>query len=173
VFPKLEVDTEMAWYRGTTFTKPVYFAFKTSQVNLQEAFKACGDWKDAPPKSSLGHYFVGVAPNADGEAIGRDMAMNSAREQAVKFLGEQISSGSIKVDAIAGSSAGVASSLSGGTTVERAASGIASFVKDEAWCVVPVTNARGTFSSVKVLAFLPNESVTAAAAAAARATGNP
>ncbi len=171
VFPKLEVDTEMAWYRGTTFSKPVYFAFKTSEVNLQEGFKACGDWQDAPPKSSLGQYFVGVAPMADGEATGRDLAMDSARLQTVKFLGEQIATGSLRVDTVSGSGAGVASTLSQQGTTERAAAGIAAYVKDEAWCVVPVTNAKGNYTQVKVLAFLPNASVQAAATAAAKAAG--
>ena len=171
VFPKVEVDTDMAWYRGTTFTKPVYFAFKTSQVNVQDAFKACGDWTDAPPRSSLGQYFVGVAPNADGEATGRELAMNSAREQAVKFLGEQIATGSVRADSVSGTGAGVASTMTQEGNVARAASGIAAYVKDEAWCVQPVTNARGTFSSVKVLAFIPNASVAAAASAAAKAAG--
>lgn len=171
VFPKLEVDTEMAWYRGTTFTKPVYFAFKTSQVNVQDAFVACGSWTDAPPRSSLGQYFVGVAPNADGEATGRELAMNNAREQAVKFLGEQIATGSVQTTSVSGSGAAVATAITQTGSVERAAAGIAAYVKDEAWCVVPVSNARGNFSSVKVLAFLPNASLGAAAGAAASAAG--
>jgi hypothetical protein len=171
IFPQVEVGTEMAWYRGTTFTKPVYFAFKTSQVNLQEAFQACGTWTSVLPKSSTGQYFVGVAPDADGESTGRQLALNNAREQVVKYLGEQITMGTVTVEAVGGTGASVGSMLASETNVERAASGVASFVKDEAWCVQPVTTARGNFTSVKVLTFLPNESLKAAAGAAARSTG--
>jgi len=168
VFPEIEAEQDTVWFRGTTFhKKPVYFAFKVSEVNVQEAHKACGPWTGAVPKSSLGQYFVGVAPNADGEATGRGLAMNDAREQVVKFIGEQISMGSLRVDTVSGSGAGVSLDLQQQGSVQRAASGIASFVKDEAWCVQPVSNARGMFTAVKVLAFLPTSSMEAAAKAAA------
>jgi hypothetical protein len=171
VFPLVEVGADMAWFRGTTFNKPVYFAFKTAQTNGPSDFEACGSWTSVVPRSGSGQFFVGIAPDADGEATGRELALDNAREQVVKFLGEQITTGSLKVNQLSGSGAGVASTLTMQASTARAATGVAAFVKDRAWCVQPVTNAKGNFTSVKVLTYIPNESLAAAAEAAATSAG--
>ncbi len=37
LFPMLEVGSDTAWHRGTTFTQPVYFAFRVGRVRLPPA----------------------------------------------------------------------------------------------------------------------------------------
>lgn len=166
VFPEIEFGSATSWYRGTTFANPVYFAFKLYDNKDTGAAVAsgCGDWVNAPPKSSQGLYFVGISPQSDSEATARTLALNNAREQVVRYLGEQITAGSLSVTQVTGGGT-VQTALQSQEQVAHMASGVASFVKDESWCPTPVVTAAGNFYTVKVLAFLPNDQVTQAATA--------
>ena len=164
VFPELEVSSEMAWFRGTAFPNAVYFAFKTYDVGFNTKQEGgCGDWVNPPPRSTEGVYFVGISPVADSEASARDLAQKNARVQTVKYLGEQISSGTVQVSGTTGTGAGVVSAMNDASQMQSFASGIARFVRDEAYCVTPMDTAAGRTYSAKVLSILPNTSVADAA----------
>ena len=164
VFPQLEISSSMAWFRGTAFPNPVYFAFKTYDMGFDTTQEnGCGDWVSGPPRSTEGVFFVGVSPVADSEAAARDLAQKNARVQTVKYLGELISTGTVQVTNTVGAGSGVTSAIADASQVESFASGIARFVRDEAYCVTPIDTAAGRTYSAKVLAILPNASVTDAA----------
>ena len=172
IFPEIEFGFSTSWYRGSTFPNPVYFAFKLYENKDTGApiASGCGDWVNAPPKSSQGLYFVGTSPQSDSEATGRTLAMNDAREQVVRYLGDQISVGNLKITTVTGG-ATVQTALQSRDQVEHMAAGVASFVKDESWCPTPVVTAAGNFYTVKVLAFLPNSQLAPAAAALGASIG--
>ena len=99
--------------------------------------------------------------------------MASAREQAVKFVGEQIATGTITVSEVAGAGATVSTALQSETTVQRVAAGMASFVKDRCWKIEPSDQVNGMFYVAKTLAFIPNASVEQAARNLAQSVQTP
>ena len=148
----------MDWTKAIDFPNPVYFAFKTTD----NAAKPLGtgecssvDWDTAPPRTSAGQYFVGVSKRWDSESGARDEAMTQAKVQAVKWLAEQITTGSITSERASGTGGSVTTALEKESTLETAASAMASFVKDHAWCTDHQKTPDGTSYLMKVAAFLP------------------
>lgn len=167
VFPELEVTADQAWYRGTTFTKPVYFAFKlTDRLTGGDLSAICStDWESQLPRTSEGTWFVAKSGRTDSEATARKVAMQSAREQVVNWLGEQISTGSVKVESLGAANGTIQSSLSQEDVVERASSGVASLVKDQCWKERKEAAADRDYFSASVLVLLPNSEKQKAAEA--------
>ena len=157
IFPELEVTNEQAWYRGTTFTKPVYFAFKlTDRLTGGDLSSICStDWEAQVPRTSEGQWFVAKSGRTDSEATARKVAMQTAREQVVNYLGEQITTGSVKVESLGASGGAVQTSLSQEDVVQRASSGIASLVKDQCWKDRKEAAADRDYYSASVLVLLP------------------
>ena len=107
---------------------------------------------DNIPQSLDGTYFCGVSSASPSESAARDAAMRSAREQAVKYLGEYVSTRATTAsDAFRGY-------LADKEIVTTAAAGLATHVKDQKWCKAePSDSPDGTLYRSRVLAFLPNE----------------
>ena len=113
-------------------------------------------WDDVPPQSSQGMYFVGVSLVMDSEAAARDDAMQRARASAVRWQGEQVAYEASSSAAYAGAGSGVSTSVRGEATLKASAEGVASYVKDVAYCQQDVVRPDGGFDHrVRVLAFLP------------------
>lgn len=159
----LDVNRGYEWSRATEFTEPVYFSFKLREnPYFPEEFETCGDWKNSPPRSAQGEYFVGVSDNLPSERVARDAAMQHSRQQTVQYLGEQISVGSTTAQVTSGALQNLATSLESAEVVETAAAGVASFVKDRSWCVEEVETPNGVFYKATVLAVLPKYSIESA-----------
>lgn len=156
----VEFKDQVAWKRLTEF-QDVYFAFRTTATRLDAGTQPSApddcSWASRVPTSLDGQYFVGISPPAASEAAARDLAMRSAREQAVKFIGESLTTSS------ATSSSALDGVLEDQAVVQAAASGIARRVKDERWCPATTQDTpRGAMVSVKVLAFFPQAEQAAA-----------
>jgi hypothetical protein len=174
VYPEIEFGRSVSWFRGTVFTTPVYFAFKLSETGENWDNSVCeSDWVNSPPVSVQGQYVVGVSALAPSETTARDLAMANAREQVVRFVGEQLAMGTITVSEVAGTGATVSTALQSETTVQRVAAGMASFVKDRCWKLETVDQVDGRFYLAKVLAFIPNASVEQAARALTESVKTP
>lgn len=158
VYPEIEFGRAMSWYRGTSFSKPVYFAFKLYDTGEHWDDSVCKqeDWATNPPVSTEGQYFVGISALAPNEATARDLAMANAREQVVRYLGEQISTGGIKTTDISGFNAAITTQLQSQDQVVRAATGVAALVKDRCWSLRSAQQVDGIYTEAKVLVFLAN-----------------
>ncbi|MFH1466807.1 MAG: hypothetical protein ABIO70_20655 [Pseudomonadota bacterium] len=166
----LEVQHGVAWRRSIQFPSPVYFAMKTTRNAYASDAMAppeggCGPWTESPPRSAQGQYFVGVSALLDAEHTAREAALLDARVQVVRWLGESISTGTLRVETTTGSGAGLTTALQQRTTVQAAAAGVATYVKDQAWCVQAIGTPAGYRYVAKVLAFLPDSDDARAAEA--------
>jgi hypothetical protein len=168
----LEMKDGRYWRSSLAFPNPVYFAFKTtdnihiggsSGVGLTSGACTELDWDDIPPQSSQGQYFVGVSQPYDSEQAAREDAMLNARKQAVEWLATALETGTVKTSSAAGSGAGLKSAISEEKVLEAAAGGVASFVKDQAWCTNHKQSIDGPSYMMKAAAFLPASEYTAAA----------
>lgn len=170
---QVEVAHGMAWQQGRTWDSPVYFAFKAHLTGWSDGGvvtpAGCGDWVNAPPRSSQGMYFVGVSEFLPSESKAREAALLKARESVVKWLGESITTGSTEVSGYTGDVGALSIQLQQESFLQAAASGVASMVKDENWCLEPAATPAGVLTKAKVLAFLPKSQYTAAAGALAGA----
>lgn len=94
-------------------------------------------------------YFCGISAPSPEEQAGRDNAMLNARQQVVRYLGEQIQLTSRSLST-------TARGLVGDERYATAfAKGVASWVKDEKFCSER-ENSPERRSVYKVLAFVPN-----------------
>jgi hypothetical protein len=158
----LDVKHGVVWQRSVEFPNPVYFAMKTTTNAYAGATAAaqpqagCGDWVNAPPRSTQGQYFVGVSDPLESERIAREGALLDARTQVVRWVGQAIEAGTVSVQSSSGSVSGLSTMLEQQSTLQAASAGVASLVKDEAWCVQAVGTPAGYRYTAKVLAFLPN-----------------
>jgi hypothetical protein len=159
---EVEASKGVAWSRSRKFPNPVYFAFKVTEVPKVD----CKALVDSPPKSDKGLYFGSVSEPLPSEKIARDAAMAGAREQAVKYLGEAIATGSVSSTAIGGDAGKALARFSDEQFVQRAAEGLARFVKDELSCVEQSPSVDGPRYTVRTLAFMPNGALDEAARAA-------
>ncbi len=160
----LEVQASMgvAWSRSRKFPNPVYFAFRVTEVPKVD----CKALVDNPPRSEKGLYFGSVSEPLPSEKVARDAAMAGAREQAVKYLGEAIATGSVSTTAIGGNAGAAVARFDDQQFVQRAAEGIARFVKDELSCVEQSPSVDGPRYTVRTLAFMPTAALDEAARAA-------
>ncbi|MBA2663798.1 MAG: hypothetical protein H0U74_16035 [Bradymonadaceae bacterium] len=153
----LEVADGWSWRRAMSFDE-VYFAFRVMDAEIS----GCA-WADRPPRSDLGHYFVGVSPPAGTEDIARNFAMRHARTQVVNFLGEYIATQTMSRSSLKGY-------LEDEAIVASAAEGLASRVKDERYCPAErLDTPDGSMYLVKVLAFFPDADARAGAQEIVRA----
>ncbi|TNE86464.1 MAG: hypothetical protein EP330_22260 [Deltaproteobacteria bacterium] len=171
----IEIKHGVTWKRGVQFPNPVYFAFKTTKNHWKAdvAASGCGDWTDGPPKSSQGHYFVGISRSHAAEADARTEALTSGREQVVRYLAESIQTGSVQIASTSGATDQLTTSLESEKLLHSASEGVASLVKDESWCVEEEATPGGTLRVAKVLMFLPKEDEAAAGTAAVEALSKP
>jgi hypothetical protein len=158
----VQASKGVTWARARSFAEPVYFAFRVTEVPKVD----CQSLVDNPPKSEKGIYFGAVSEPMPSEKSARDMAVAAAREQAVKFLGEQIATGAVSKTAIGGSAGAASLNFSDEQFVRRAAEGVARFVKDELSCVEKSPSPDGPRFTARTLAFMPNASLDEAAKAA-------
>lgn len=169
----VEVKNGYVWERATTFND-VYFAYRLSQAvgeSAPEQAAGCGDWVAKPPKSSQGYYFVGMSDPLASERAAREMAMRDARVQVVRFMSESLQSGSIQVSGLRGDVGKLSAFLDEDSWVSAASQGVASWVKDENWCVQSSPAPDGLRYTVRVLGFLPNASAEPAAKAIVETVG--
>lgn len=156
VLADVEVHNGMSWARSVQFPNPVYFAFKTAPnlwTGAQDA--GCGAWTDAPPRSTQGHYFVGMSDPKTTEASARETALADARAQTVRWAGTAIAEGTLTVHVADGARAAVREGIVDERRMATASDGIARLVKDESWCVTTQPTPEGQLHVAKVLAFLP------------------
>ncbi len=151
----------VSWARSRTFSQPVYFAFRVTEVPEVD----CEALVNNPPKSENGTYFGAVSDPMPTERIARDMALASAREQAVRFLGESIAMGSFSETVIGGSAGQAAIRFDDQQFVERAAVGVARFVKDELSCIETSPTPDGVRYTARTLGHMPNAALDEAARA--------
>lgn len=139
------------WRSSTSFSQPVYFAFRTTDGGRLGA--GCGDWITAAPTSSAGEYFVGVSadqPFYDNEQQARASALENARAQVYSWaLQETSASSSRTVDQVTVEE----------MTANSSFSGVIGQLKDRNWCVQPTPTGSGTVNKVYVLTFLNAEQV--------------
>lgn len=172
VYPEVEFGQSMSWFRGAVFPSPVYFAFKLSETGDWYKNVCESDWVRQPPMVAQGQYVVGISTIVPQESVARDLALANAREQVVKLVGEQIVMGTLSVSTMVGGAV-VSTALQSETTVQRAAVGMAKFVKDHCWQVEEIDQVNGLFYKVYVLAFVPNASLAQAAEALSETVRNP
>jgi hypothetical protein len=149
------------WKKVSQF-HDMYFAFQTGKTPLglagAEASASDCSWCDKLPGSLDGKYFCGVSVDAPSESMARDLAMRNAREQAVKFLGEYVTTAS------ATTSSATKGILEDKQLVTALAEGVASRVKDEKWCKAEaLPTPEGQKYRSRVLAFFPDAQSKAAA----------
>jgi len=156
-----EVKDGMAWSRSVAFTKPVYFAFKTTELldgmipeEFLKQFEPCGDWRTLLPTSTRGQYFVGMSEIVASEKLAREMGRRDARVQAVEYLGDRVRSGNMESTVTGGMLAQLQSLFQQESITESQTEGVANLVKDMAWCVEPQRRNRGY--KVWVLSFFPH-----------------
>ncbi len=147
------------WERTTEF-KGQFFAFSFAQQGLGKAAKefAVDDcsWTKKLPKSQNGVYFVGVSPQADAETMARKKAMEDARSQVVKYIGEWLEESSRSTESSVGPASAVTTELADATTAERLGAALVSQVKDEQWCGPEMHDTpKGQMQVMKTLAFFP------------------
>ena len=150
----IDFKDSIAWKRVTEF-EDVYFAFRTQAVMLGGSGVASADddcsWTRQIPTSLDGQFFVGVSDPLASRSDARDKAMLNARTQAVRYLGQVITS----------QESVVSSSLEGymdnRRAIQAASKGVARFVKDQKWCVEPEDSPDGRLYTAQVLAFFPKE----------------
>lgn len=171
VYPEVEFGQSMSWFRGAVFTTPVYFAFKLSDTGPWNKNVCESDWVRDPPRVAQGQYVIGISATVPQEGIARDLALANAREQVVKLVGEQIVMGTISTSTVVGGAV-VSTALQSETTVQRAATGMAKFVKDHCWKIEEIDQVNGLFYKAYVLAFVPNASLTQAAEALSETVRN-
>jgi len=165
----LEVRDGRYWRASVEFANPVYFAFKLTDAGgqpVEMASGACQDvsWDEAPPRTSQGQYFIGTSQHYDDEQSARGDGLRDAKAQAVRWLAEAIETGSLKSTSFEGSGAGLSGRVEEEAILETAASGVARFVKDHAWCTDHVSTVEGPQFKLKVAAFLPASEYETAAA---------
>jgi hypothetical protein len=158
----VEARHGVTWSRSRSFPEPVYFALRVTEVPPVD----CKALVNNPPKSDKGLYFGSVSEPLPSEKIARDAAMAGAREQAVKYLGEAIATGSVSATHIGGSAGALTARLDDEQFVKRAAEGIARFVKDELSCVDESPSVDGPRYTVRTLAYMPLAALDEAARAA-------
>ncbi len=159
---EVEARNGVSWSRSRSFPQPVYFAFRVTDVPQVD----CKALVNNPPKSDKGWYFGAVSEPLPSEKIARDAAMSGAREQAVKYLGEAIATGSVSTTAIGGNAGAATARFQDEQFVRRAAEGIARFVKDELSCVEQSPSVDGPRYTVRTLAYMPATALDEAARAA-------
>ncbi len=166
----VDVKDGVGWHQATEFGKrrPVFFAFKLTSTTATGAAPSAtaDDWDTNPPVSAGGKYFVGVSDWAASERQARELALADARSQVVRYLGERIRE-DVRLRETLGDALGAA--LASDKTVARASAGVARFVKDERWKPETYQGPDSVRYRAKVLAFIGNEQVEAAAAAVAGA----
>ena len=168
----LEVKDGVVWRRGIAFEQPVFFAFKLTGSTVQPQGVAAGDdWDRVVPRSTQGTYFVGTSDYLESERVARDEALLDARRQVVRWLGEAIEQGSVRVESLSGRAGKLQAALSDEGAVRRASSAVVRFLKDEQWKSERASMPDGMRYQAKVLAFLPKASVEGAAEAALDALG--
>lgn len=151
----IEFADGWAWRRSTSF-EDVYFAFRV----MDRAIADDCSWAQRPPKSDEGQYFVGVSPPSPTEDIGRRMAMQHARTQAVQYLGEFINSTTMNNSSV------IEGYVESENVVTTAAEGMANFVKDDRYCAPEEQETpEGMKYVVRVLAFFPNQAKASAGTA--------
>lgn len=148
--PKVKAGVEVAdgwaWSRNIDF-EDVFFALRVQDRVVADS---CA-WATKLPVSDQGQYFVGISPPSATEDIARGLAMRNAREQAVQYLGEYITSRSTSTTNV------VKGYVADERVVQSAAEGIASLVKDDRYCAPETVNTPdGAMFKVKVLAYFPN-----------------
>jgi len=154
----------VAWKRVTEF-KDVYFAFRTAGSKPTTSGSGpcdAGDtWVRQIPSSLDGKYFVGTSPLSGMETQARDLAMNDARVQVVKYLGVEIAT------TFASKSKAIAAAFDDQTLVAAAAHGVATKVKDRCWAKDEMTDTPdGKRHIARVLAFFPEAATKEAQSAA-------
>ncbi len=159
---EVEARNGVAWSRSRSFPQPVYFATRVTDVPAVD----CKALVNNPPRSDNGWYFGAVSEPLPSEKVARDAAMSGAREQAVKYLGEAIATGSVSETVIGGDAGAARAQLSDEQFVKRAADGVARFVKDELSCVEQAPSVDGPRYTVRTLAYMPASALNEAAKAA-------
>jgi hypothetical protein len=159
---EVQASKGVTWAKARSFAEPVYFAFRVTEVPKVD----CTTLVNTPPKSDKGIYFGAVSEPMASEKLAREMAIGSAREQAIKYLGEQIVTGAVNRTVIGGDVGKLAARFEDEQFVQRAAQGVARFVKDELSCVEKSPSPDGPRFTVRTLAFMPNASLDDAAKAA-------
>ncbi|MBX3220948.1 MAG: hypothetical protein KF795_10535 [Labilithrix sp.] len=133
-------------------------AKKEADAKAEQLEKSCAFCNDIP-KSDSGIYFCGVSAPSPQESSGRSSAMDDARTQMVRYLGEHIQT----------SSSALSSTTKGLIKDERftssVAKGVASRVEQQKVCVER-ENSPERLSVYKILTFVPNAALADAAAAA-------
>jgi len=149
---ELDFKDEVAWKRQSNFTD-VYFAFRKQRVGLGDANGGGADdcaWVNSIPTDLDGTYFVGISVPAATESTARNLAVTDARQQAIRYLGESITTSTrLNTSAMEGI-------LSDNTTLTAAAGGIANYVKDKKWCAAEkLDTPEGAKYVARVLAYFP------------------
>ncbi len=171
VLGDLDMKDGRYWKSSIEFTNPVYFAFQVADnVHMGGAVPTgltsgrCSDagvaWDDVPPQSSQGQYFVGVSKVFDNESTARDDAMTHAKQQALRWYQEAISTSTSSSMTASGSGANLGTQVDTTSSVEAEASGVVRQLQAQAWCDQNVQRPTGGHDYLyKVVTFLPNSAI--------------
>ena len=171
VLGDLDMKDGRYWKSSIEFANPVYFAFQVAD-NMHVGGSGgqgltsgqCSDagvtWDDIPPQSSQGQYFVGVSKVFDNESTARDDAMNNAKQQALRWYQEAVSTSSSSTTTSQGSGAHLGTQVDASSTLTTEAEGIVRQLKAQAWCDQNVQRPTGGFDYLyKVVTFMPNSAL--------------
>lgn len=156
----------LVWKQSVEFPNPVFFAFKLSPG---KPGPSTADWTTKVPKVEHGKFFVGVSEWVESERLARDQSLLEVRRQVIRYLGEAIKQGSVRSERLSGRLGGLEAALEEKSTLARASEGVARFVKDEDWRVEKQQGPSSWRYRTKVLAFIDNSQLKAAAEAVAGA----
>ena len=172
VAAKASFSDASQWKKVQSF-KDAYFAFlpvatgtvdhgavDAAAAEAKRKEESCEFCRNIPQDDTQkGLYFCGVSSPAAEESAGRAAAMQNARIQVVKHLGEQIAT---KTTSLSSTAKGL---ISDAHFAETVAKGLATRVKDTKYCAEKDNNPEHT-SVYKVLAYIPNDALAEAAAKA-------
>ena len=164
----VEFRDGIAWRRSVRFAQPVFFAFKLTLGRVVSA-AATRDWCERPPRVAHGRYFCGVSDWKPSEQDARGGALRDARRQVIAYLGDQIVQSTEIRRSLAERAGRLESALSDTSQFEHISRGVARFVKDEEWRVDNEQGPHKMHHKARVLAFIGNDQIVDALAAAADA----
>jgi hypothetical protein len=96
------------------------------------------------------------------ERTAREQALLDARQQVIRYLGEQIVQGGQSVEITQGDVQALQVKMKDERFLQRASGGVARFVKDECWDNESASVPGSNKYMARVLAFFPNEEIEAA-----------
>jgi hypothetical protein len=171
VLADLDLKDGRYWKSSIEFANPVYFAFQLADNLHQGGAQGAGltsgrcsdpgvTWDDVLPQSSQGKYFVGVSRVFDNEATAREDALSNAKQQALRWGEESVTTHTSSSTSSQGSGAHLGTSVDASTSLDSEATGVVRQLQAQAWCDQNVQRPGSGYDYLyKVATFLPDSAL--------------